>query len=136
MNVILHIIFFSKCQMLTTIINEWIMQANISSYNRFDQMPCQQSRFIEQGLLCMNMWRCVVTEKKFNPFYLYIFFQLQSCKCRLLLNIFGFNSYTTISHNLSKIPFYQTVFSMHQGSHNNKCVNLMLLFSRGIRIQK
>ena len=65
MNVILNIIFFSKCQMLTTIIHEWIMQANISSYNRFDQMPCQQSRFIEQVLLCMNMWPCVVTEKKF-----------------------------------------------------------------------
>ena len=25
---------------------------------------------------------------------------------------------------------------MHQGSHNNKCVNVMLLFSRGICIQK
>ena len=76
MNVIPNIIFFSKCQMLTTIIHEWIMQANISSYNRFDQMPRQQSRLIEQGLLCMNMWFCVVTEKKFQPFYFYIVFSI------------------------------------------------------------
>ena len=68
--------------------------------------------------------------------FLYIFFNYRAVSIDCYLYIFGFNSYTTSSHNLSKIHFYHRVYTMHQGSHNNKCVNVMLLFSRGICIQK
>ena len=80
---------------------------------------------------------CSNSKEILSVLFLCIFFNYRAVSIDCYLYNFGFNSYTTSSHNLSKIHFYQTVYiSMHQGSHNNKCVKVMLLFSTGIHIQK